>query len=67
MSLQSVHRHASTCKPFEPVTGPHAWSRSDYEDVESYSYSFSQADIAELAHAVAEVQGSGLELKVNLQ
>lgn len=59
-------RHASTCEPFKPVTGPHAWYRSQYEDVDSYSYQFSAADIAELAKAVADVRAKGLELKVYL-
>ncbi|KAL3162421.1 hypothetical protein ABBQ32_010091 [Trebouxia sp. C0010 RCD-2024] len=60
---QTSGRHASTCKPFEPVSGPHVWYRSDYQDVESYSYTLSPADIQELASAVAEVQRQGIELK----
>lgn len=59
-------RHASTCKPFEPVSGPHVWYRSDYQDVESYSYTLTPGDIEELASAVAEVQRRGIELKVRV-
>ena len=68
MTLTVLHfcRHASTCKPFEPVSGPHVWYRSDYEDVDSYSYRLSEADIAEIAKAVSAVRNKGLELKVNL-
>ena len=68
-SLHSLHllycRHASTCKPFEPVSGPHVWYRQDYQDVDSYSYTLSKGDIQELASAVAEVQRRGIELKVH--
>lgn len=42
------------------------WYRSDYEDVDSYSYQFSEADIAEIAKAVSNVRNKGLELKVGL-
>ncbi|DBB01105.1 hypothetical protein WJX77_002776 [Trebouxia sp. C0004] len=60
---QTSGRHTSTCEPFKPVTGPHAWYQSQYEDVDSYSYQFSAADIVELAEAVADVRAKGLELK----
>ena len=58
-------RHASTCKPFEPVSGPHVWTRAQYEDVESYSYTLNESDITELAAAVDAVKKSGIELKVS--
>lgn len=48
------------------MSGPHVWYRSDYQDVESYSYTLSPADIQELASAVAEVQRQGIELKVRV-
>lgn len=60
---QTSGRHASTCEPFKPVTGPHVWYRSQYEDVDSYSYQLSAVDIAELAKAVADVRAKRLELK----
>lgn len=59
-------RHASTCKPFQPVTGPHVWYSSEYQDIESFSYTLTPSDLEELTAAIAQVKQSGLDLKVSL-
>lgn len=60
---QESGRHASTCKPFQPVTGPHVWYSSEYQDIESYSYTLTPSDLEELTAAIAQVKQTGLDLK----
>lgn len=45
----------SRASPLTPVQGRSAWYASDYQDPESFAYQLTDADIAELEAAAAQV------------
>jgi hypothetical protein len=49
-------------KPFEPVTGPHVWTRDDLARDTSWIVPLDAAEVAELQDAVAGVRRQGLSL-----
>mmetsp|Transcript_16210 Transcript_16210/g.48565 ORF Transcript_16210/g.48565 Transcript_16210/m.48565 type:complete len:391 (-) Transcript_16210:635-1807(-) len=54
----------SVTRQFEPVDGPSAWVAADYRNrTDAWTYHLSDADIAELDTAVANVQHSGVEIQ----
>lgn len=56
----------SVTRQFEPVDGPSAWVAADYRNrTDAWTYHLSDADIAELDTAVANVQHSGVEIQVS--
>lgn len=51
--------------PFQPVSGPSAWTASDYKNHEQWIYRLSDDDVKELEAGVQSVIDRGLRIQVH--
>ncbi len=51
-------------RPFEPVSGPSAWTAADYKGNEQWIYRLSEEDVKELERAVNGIIDKGVRIQV---
>ena len=51
-------------RPFEPVSGPSAWTAADYKGNEQWIYRLSDEDVKELERAVNGIIDKGVRVQV---